>query len=97
MESIYLDREQIQRRAYELYCERGREHGKDIEDWTRAERELAAASGRSLAQGENPSHSAQISSGAEAQFPARQKPGPQPVAPGVRAQQRSAAAGRNKS
>ncbi len=29
-------------RAYELYLERGGEHGRDLEDWLRAERELAA-------------------------------------------------------
>jgi hypothetical protein len=29
-------------RAYQLYLERGSEHGRDVEDWLRAERELAA-------------------------------------------------------
>ncbi len=33
-------REQIARRAYELYLARGGSHGYDIEDWLRAEREL---------------------------------------------------------
>jgi hypothetical protein len=32
----------VARRAYELYCERGCEHGHDIDDWTRAEQELRA-------------------------------------------------------
>ena len=32
--------EQIARRAYELYRERGGEDGYDLEDWLRAEREL---------------------------------------------------------
>lgn len=32
--------EQIEQRAYELYLERGCEHGRDIEDWLEAEREL---------------------------------------------------------
>ena len=31
--------EEIQRRAYALFEERGREHGHDIEDWLQAERE----------------------------------------------------------
>lgn len=30
----------IARRAYELYCERGREDGHDVEDWLNAERDL---------------------------------------------------------
>ena len=34
------DRGEIARRAYELYCERGREPGRDMDDWLRAEREL---------------------------------------------------------
>jgi hypothetical protein len=32
--------EEITRRAYGLYLERGGEHGKDVEDWVRAEKEL---------------------------------------------------------
>ena len=32
--------EEIARRAHELYLERGCEHGKDVEDWVRAEKEL---------------------------------------------------------
>jgi hypothetical protein len=31
---------QIEQRAYELYLERGCEHGRDMEDWLEAEREL---------------------------------------------------------
>jgi hypothetical protein len=30
----------IARRAYDLYLERGREHGHHVEDWLQAEREL---------------------------------------------------------
>jgi hypothetical protein len=33
--------EQIEARAYELYLERGRQDGHDMEDWLTAERELA--------------------------------------------------------
>jgi len=32
--------EEIGRRAYELYLQRGGEQGKDVEDWIRAEKEL---------------------------------------------------------
>ena len=32
--------ERIRRRAYELYVARGREPGREIEDWLRAEQEL---------------------------------------------------------
>lgn len=32
--------EQIEARAYELYLERGREDGHDVEDWIAAETEL---------------------------------------------------------
>ena len=32
--------EEVRRRAYELYLERGEEPGHELEDWTRAEREL---------------------------------------------------------
>jgi hypothetical protein len=35
--------ERIARRAYEIYCERGCEHGHDTEDWDQAERELRMA------------------------------------------------------
>ena len=33
--------EEIKLRAYEIYLERGEEPGRDLEDWLRAERELA--------------------------------------------------------
>ena len=33
-------REEIARHAHELYVQRGGEHGKDVEDWVKAEREL---------------------------------------------------------
>ena len=35
-------REEITRRAYEIYLERGEEPGRDLEDWLQAERELAS-------------------------------------------------------
>ena len=33
--------EEIRRRAYEIYLERGEQPGRDLEDWLQAERELA--------------------------------------------------------
>ena len=33
----------IARRAFDLYCERGREDGHDLDDWLNAERELRDA------------------------------------------------------
>jgi DUF2934 family protein len=33
-------RDGIARRAYEIYVQRGGEHGKDVEDWVRAEKEV---------------------------------------------------------
>ena len=33
--------EQIRQRAYELYEARGREHGRDFDDWITAETELS--------------------------------------------------------
>ena len=35
------DHDAIERRAYELYEQRGRAHGHDWDDWLQAERELA--------------------------------------------------------
>ena len=32
--------EAVRARAYELYLERGGEHGRDVEDWSRAEEEI---------------------------------------------------------
>ena len=33
-------KDDIARRAYEIYVQRGGENGKDVEDWLRAEKEL---------------------------------------------------------
>jgi hypothetical protein len=40
--------EQIRMRAFELYEQRGRQEGYDLEDWLQAEEEITA--GRTLAQ-----------------------------------------------
>lgn len=37
-----LRRDAVARRAYELFLARGGAHGSDVEDWLRAEREIAA-------------------------------------------------------
>jgi hypothetical protein len=38
---IYTATDQdVARRAFEIFCERGFRHGHDIEDWLQAEREL---------------------------------------------------------
>jgi hypothetical protein len=34
--------EEVRRRAFELFMERGGRHGHDVEDWLRAEKELMA-------------------------------------------------------
>lgn len=34
--------EEIQQRAYEIHIERGCAHGKDVDDWLQAKRELEA-------------------------------------------------------
>lgn len=39
-------REEIALRAYEIYLERGAAPGHELEDWTRAERELMEKSGK---------------------------------------------------
>ena len=38
--AVVISREEIARRAYELFLSRGSQHGGDLEDWLRAEREL---------------------------------------------------------
>ena len=38
-----LNIETIRVRAYQLFCERGATHGRDLADWLQAERELRAA------------------------------------------------------
>ena len=43
-----LDEEIVRRRAYELYVDRGMENGRDLEDWFRAEQELAARKSQSV-------------------------------------------------
>jgi len=37
---VEILRDDVERRAYELFIARGREHGRDIDDWLTAEREF---------------------------------------------------------
>jgi hypothetical protein len=46
MDSTYED---VARRAYDLFVSRGGQHGRDVEDWLEAERELTSAGARSRA------------------------------------------------
>jgi|HubBroStandDraft_5_1064220.scaffolds.fasta_scaffold447149_1 hypothetical protein len=39
---------EIQVRAYELYEQRGKEHGRDLDDWLQAEAELTRAEGSQI-------------------------------------------------
>ena len=39
-------REEIELRAYQIYIERGRAHGQEVEDWLQAERELVEKYGK---------------------------------------------------
>jgi len=41
--------EEVSRRAYELYEARGREDGRDVDDWLQAESELAQQQAKALA------------------------------------------------
>lgn len=43
----------IARRAYEIYLERGGAPGHELEDWTRAERELAQKNGHGRRKSES--------------------------------------------
>ena len=45
-QDIAISREELEKRAYELYLQRGAEHGHDQEDWLMAEAQLAEESNR---------------------------------------------------
>jgi Protein of unknown function (DUF2934) len=47
-ENLSLE-EQIQRRAYELYVERGNQSGSEIDDWLQAEEEILETQEQELA------------------------------------------------
>lgn len=49
IESIVEIQEQVRRRAYELYEQRGREDGHDLEDWLQAESEVAQQGAKAVA------------------------------------------------
>lgn len=44
-QQLQPDPDAIARRAYEIFCERGCESGRDMDDWLRAEQELKLKSG----------------------------------------------------
>jgi len=44
--AMQLPPEMIARRAYEIFVERGGQDGRDMDDWLRAERELAVTTAR---------------------------------------------------
>jgi hypothetical protein len=44
-----ITEDDIARRAFELYCNRGRTNGHDVDDWLNAERELNDAASSSAA------------------------------------------------
>jgi hypothetical protein len=41
-----IDQARIAQRAYELYEQRGRQEGQDLEDWLHAEQQLVGAAGK---------------------------------------------------
>jgi DUF2934 family protein len=43
LHSTAPSRDDVARRAFELYCERGGQDGQDVQDWLEAERELRQA------------------------------------------------------
>jgi DUF2934 family protein len=47
-ENLSLE-EQIQRRAYELYVERGNQSGSELDDWLQAEEEILESQEQALA------------------------------------------------
>jgi hypothetical protein len=57
----FPNREQIERRAYEIYLRRGGEDGSDVADWIVAEEELKATSKESASgRTEHPQRAAQV-------------------------------------
>lgn len=48
-ESPVDSQEQVRRRAFELYEQREREHGHDLDDWLQAESELAPQQTKAVA------------------------------------------------
>ena len=47
IETLSLE-EQVRRRAYELYIQRGNESGSELDDWLQAEEEISRAEEESL-------------------------------------------------
>jgi hypothetical protein len=53
----YADRERIAQRAYERFEERGRQDGRDLDDWLEAERELSGMSANATGGEQNDDNS----------------------------------------
>ena len=51
----FNDSDAVAKRAYELYLERGAQHGADLDDWLEAERQLKPGTSRSSVTGPAPS------------------------------------------
>ena len=51
----FNDADAVAKRAYELYLERGGQHGADLDDWLEAERQLKPGTSRSSVTGPAPS------------------------------------------
>ena len=48
MKSVPDLHEQIRRRAYDLYVQRGRENGHDLDDWLQAESEMTRVMAKAI-------------------------------------------------
>ena len=48
MSHVKVPHEKIAMRAYDKWCQRGRQHGTHVQDWLDAERELQGEHSRSL-------------------------------------------------
>jgi hypothetical protein len=64
-----ISESEIARRAFELYCARGGQHGRDVDDWLRAERELRERSTAVAA----PARTAVMATDSGAKRPARKR------------------------
>jgi Protein of unknown function (DUF2934) len=49
-----ISREDIERKAFQIYMVRGRQHGHDVDDWLRAEKEVNESCGLHGSHGSNP-------------------------------------------